>query len=297
MTAVPVGSVLRDAWDRQSVWSQVASNLKAGVTRGRSMVLALTISGALLSTAAAVVGLKHPAGKTLGACGGLAVGLAGVVRSRIAPDAMQEWTRARSASEGIKAEVYAYLTRVGAYGSDERDSRLDDQVADIEHDVRDLAPYADEVAPVERPMPRVRDVDSYARDRIEDQIVGYYRWNARDLRSKRARVRRTEIGLAVVGVILAVLAAATEAGDLAVWVPVVTTVATAITAHAAGERYEFLQVEYLQTAGELTRLLKRWRRGDLTNEVFVRSCEDVISSQNERWMAKLSTEEQSVAAS
>jgi SMODS and SLOG-associating 2TM effector domain 1/Protein of unknown function (DUF4231) len=295
MTAVPVASVVRDAWDRQSVWSQVADNLKAGVTRARSIVLVLTISGALLSTAAAVAGLKEPAGKTLGAFGALAIGLAGIARSRTAPQAVQDWTRARSAAEGIKTEVYAYLTRVGAYVGNERESRLDKQVADIEHDVRDLVAHADEVTPVDRATPAVRDVESYARDRVEDQITGYYRRNGRDLRVKRDRVRRAEVGLAVVGVVLGVLAGTLEADDLAVWVPVVTTVATAITAHAAAERYDFLHVEYLRTADELERLVKRWRRDDLGGETFVRSCEDVISSQNARWMAKLSKEEEGSA--
>jgi hypothetical protein len=77
----------------------------------------------------------------------------------------------------------------------------------------------------------------------------------------------------------------------AVWVPVLTTISAAVTAHAAAERYEFLVVEYLRTARELERLRRaRSHVGGLSDEEFVRACEHVISLQNEGWMAKLVTQ-------
>jgi hypothetical protein len=282
-------AALEEAWRRQSVWSQVATGLKAGVTRSRSFVLYLTVAGALLSTGAAVCGLKSTPGKALVAVGAVSVGLAGIARARSAPEAVESWTRARSASEAIKTEVYAYLTRVGDYASADRDRHLDEQIAEMEADVPDID--TEGVVPVERATPGIDGIDAYVTDRVESQISRYYREQAGELTGKLHKLRRVQLGLAVLSVLLGAVAGALEIDDIAVWVPVVTTVTTAFGAHAAAERYEFLRVEYLRTASELERLVKRWRRGTLADDQLIRACEDVISSQNERWMAKLSEKE------
>jgi hypothetical protein len=292
MSATAPDSVLDDAWRSQKTWSLVADSLKTGVTRSRSAVLILTIAGALFTTGAAVAGLKGTAGKTLAACGAVAVGLAGIARTRTSTQAVEDWTRARSASEAIKTEVYTYLTGVGRYAGGGGEKLLEQQLGDIELDVADLQSRADDVVvDDDRKPPAIKGMKDYVDGRVQDQIDSYYRKKAVDYKGDLKLVRNAEVGLAVLGVVLAALAAALEVDDLAVWVPVVTTVATAITAHAAAERYEFLRVEFLRTATELEHLLKRWRRGNLADAALISSCENVISSQNERWMAKLSEKE------
>jgi uncharacterized protein (DUF697 family) len=95
-------------------------------------------------------------------------------------------------------------------------------------------------------------------------------------------VRWIEVGLGVGAAVLAAAAGMWERDAIAVWVPVVTTVGAAITAHAAAGSYEYLLMEYLRTAEELERV--RDRRGSaakLTDEQPVRKAEDVISVQNE----------------
>jgi hypothetical protein len=93
--------------------------------------------------------------------------------------------------------------------------------------------------------------------------------------------------------VLAAAAGTWEQDVVAVWVPVVTTVGAAVTAHAAAARYEYLLVEYLRTTEELERM--RDRRGPaskLTDEQLVRKAEEVISVQNEGWMAKLTSDDE-----
>jgi hypothetical protein len=105
-------------------------------------------------------------------------------------------------------------------------------------------------------------------------------------------VRRIEVALGGGGAVLAAAAGTWEQDAVAVWVPVVTTVGAAVTAHAAAARYEYLLVEYLRTAEELERV--RERRGSaskLTDEELARKAEDVISVQNQGWMAKLTSED------
>ena len=79
---------------------------------------------------------------------------------------------------------------------------------------------------------------------------------------------------------------------IAVWVPVITTAAAAMSAHAAASCYEYSLVEYLRTAEELDRI--RGRRGAVataSDAELVALAERVISIQNEGWMAKLSAPE------
>jgi len=288
MTVSPIASVLRDAWDQESVWSQAASRLKRSVARTRSATLGLTILSAVLSTAAAVVGLGEPGGKWLVFGASAAAGLAAVGHVLAVGKAVQPWTRARSVSEAIKSEVYTYLTCAGDYALDGRDDVLEARVAAFEKDAADLLPS--DITPKPRETPAVNDAGSFARLRVTAQVDEYYKPNAADLDRKIKAARGVEIGLAITGALIAAAAGTWEIDDLAIWVPVVTTVSAAIAAHAAAERYEFLRLEYSRTARELEHLLSRWKRSRLSDDEFVMQCESVISVQNEAWMAKLTEE-------
>jgi hypothetical protein len=288
---MPAAAVER-AWREQSVWSQAANRLKRELGQNRFYALVLAVVGAVLSAAAVSVGVGSAAGRALAAMSALAVGLGGLARSRIGRGAVRDWTRTRSVSEAIKSEVYLYLAALGDYGVNGRDARLDERITGIEEDASDLLRFRSGVEPAERPLPPVSDIDSYMRVRVGGQIEDYYRPQARALESRIRLVRRIEAALAVAGVVFGALGGALELDAVAVWVPVVTTVGAAITAHAAAARYEYLLVEYLRTAEELERLRdRRGSAGTLSNEELVKQAEHVISVQNEGWMAKLTSPE------
>jgi hypothetical protein len=103
-------------------------------------------------------------------------------------------------------------------------------------------------------MPEVYNLVSYIEDRVTRQIEQYYRPQAARQDQLLRRARRAELWLAVLGAASAAVAGVIDSESLAVWVPVLTTISAAVTAHAAAERYEFLVVEYLRTARELERL-------------------------------------------
>jgi hypothetical protein len=281
-----VMSVVQHAWSEQSSWSQVANYLKRELERKRMAALGLTIAGAVLSAAAVAVGLGSGAGKVFAFASAASVGVAGLVRARIGKRAVQEWTRARSVSEALKSEVYLCLAGLA-------DPGLDERIAGIEDDGRDLLRYKTALDPRLRPLPAVSDVESYLRVRVASQIEQFYRPRVRALQRKVTIVRRVELALGFGGAVLAAAAGTWEQDVVAVWVPVVTTVGAAVTAHAAAARYEYLLVEYLRTTEELERM--RDRRGPaskLTDEQLVRKAEEVISVQNEGWMAKLTSDDE-----
>ena len=106
-----------------------------------------------------------------------------------------------------------------------------------------------------RPLPAVRDVDSYLAVRVrQSQLDGYYQPKARLLRRLRA-LKAVEVTLALVAAALAALAAVSP--SVGAWAAVVTTAAGAVAAYIAAERYEFLWIEYSRTASDLRRLLVR----------------------------------------
>jgi SMODS and SLOG-associating 2TM effector domain 1/Protein of unknown function (DUF4231) len=287
----PTPTAVERAWRAQSVWSQVAGRLKADIQRYRRVVLALSVAGAVLSAAAVVAGLDSGAGKVLAGLSGAAVALAGLARARTARDAVRSWTRARSVAEAIKSEVYVYLVGIGEYERPDRDTRLDVRVEQLEDSAADLLAHKVGIEARQGTLPAVRDLATYIESRVDGQIREFYRPRADELQRKLRRVRRAGDGLAVGGVLVAAAAAVTGSDPVAVWVPVLTSVGTAVTAYAAAERYDYLLVEYLRTAEELERL--RDRRGaaaQMTGEQLVRAAEHVISVQNEGWMAKLGDE-------
>jgi hypothetical protein len=262
------------------------------VKRWRLVVLGLTIAGATLSALAVVAGLDTSGGKVLAFASAVAVAIAALLRPRSSQQAVRDWTRARSASEALKTEVFLYLTRVGRYGDANPDQPFQDESDAVERAAGDLLRHASGIEPAPRPLPAVRDVDSYVRERVTSQIDGYYRPQAQEQQRMLDRVRFARLGLGVLGAVLAAAAGTWEVDSVAVWVPVVTTVTAAVAAHAAAERYEYLLVEYLRTAAELERLRdRRGRAGGPSDEEFVRSCEHVISVQNEGWMAKLTSDD------
>ena len=72
----------------------------------------------------------------------------------------------------------------------------------------------------------------------------------------------------------------------------------AVAAYIAAERYEFLWIEYSRTASELRRLIERRTAADgspLSGSELVSECEQVISVQNQAWMAKWGEESAATA--
>ncbi len=284
--------ILDRVWREQSVWSQVANRLKRDLERKRLLALSLAVLGAVASASAVVVGLNSGAGRSLAFASAASVAIAGIVRARAGKQTVQNWTRARSVSEAIKSEVYIYMAGLHDLGEGEREARLDEPVGEIEQDGSDLLQFKVGVAPLSRSLPPVDDVESYLHVRVASQIEQFYRPRALEIRRKVSRFRCIELVLAITGALLAAAAGVWKHVAIAVWVPVVTKVAAAITAHAAASRYDYLLVEYLRTAQELERL--RDRRGSasrLSDEELVSKAEEVISVRNEGWMAKLASDD------
>jgi hypothetical protein len=142
----------------------------------------------------------------------------------------------------------------------------------------------------ERDLPGVHDVASYLELRVNQQINGYYLRQGRAMARRARRVRFAQTLLALAAVILGVLASAGQM-SLSPWIGVIGTVSGAVIAHSAAARYGFLQLEYFRTAEQLKRITDRYHHSRSPSpeldDWLVSECEQVISFQNEAWMAEL----------
>ncbi|MFG3684382.1 DUF4231 domain-containing protein [Micromonospora chalcea] len=285
-------SAVAEVWDRQSVWSQTANRMKVSIGRFRTVSLALTVGGAVVATVASMAGVPRAVASVLVVVAAVAVGLLPVLRPRWSGPVLQDWTRARSVSEALKSEVYLYLARAGDYAGSDREALLGTSTDTVSSDASDLLRYTSGIKPARRDLPPVTDHGSYLKVRVAGQADGYYRLRAAQLQARLSWFRRTELALAVAGVVFGALAARFPGWGLGGWIAVVTTVTAAVAAHVAAARYDYQLVEYLRTADELARLRRAASRTTSPAELddLVVRCERVISIQNEGWMAKLATQ-------
>jgi len=274
---------------RERVWSQTATRLKARIVRARAVALLLGIVAAILAVAAVqLADVQETAARVLGALAGLAAGLAPVALRRATTDQVRDWTRARSAAEGLKAQLYEFLAGGTAYVEGEPGVRLAEQTRAIDESAGDLLALTTGVGPDAAAMPAVHDAASYIALRVRDQIDHYYRPNAARYQRVVRRLRLAGDVLGVIAIVFGVVAGAGAPERLAAWVPVVTTVAASLTAHAAASRFDHQIVEFLRTAQQLEHIVAAHADGTITDGDMVDECERVISVENQGWMANWS---------
>lgn len=285
------------AWTQQRIWSQSANRLKQHIDQARLAALLLGIATAILAVAADQVGgLSMPAGRALSAGAAIAAGLATLLQRRVSTEQIRDWTRARSASEGLKTEIYSYLGGGTAYPRPDpghpdpgrgRDQRLGTATRGIVEAVSGLQRRTLGIEPDTKALPDVRDVGSYITLRVNDQIHNYYDKKAAAYEMRVRHLRTMGDLLGITAVVLAAVAAAFQVERATAWVPVVTTIGASLAAYVAAARYDYLVIEYLRTAQRLEHL----RRDYLDNPAsdapaFIDACEAAISVENQAWMAR-----------
>lgn len=278
---------LTRAWAQQRIWSQ-ANRLKQRIDQARLAALLLGIATAVLATVADQAdGLSKPAGQSLSAAAAITAGLATIVQRRVSTGQIKDWTRARSASEGLKTEIYSYLGGGISYTGTDRDQRLGARTSSIVEAVNDLQRHTLGIESDSKPLPLVDDTGSYITVRVNDQIHNYYDKKAVIYERRVRRLRAAGDMLGVTAVVLAAVAAAFGIGTLAAWVPVVTTIGTSVVAYIAAARYDHLVIEFLRTSQRLERLCREFRDNPSQNPAaFVDACEAAISVENQGWMAR-----------
>jgi len=280
---------LATLWDRQSVWSRSAGRLKKRIFRARMTGLLLAVLGALLGTASAwAVDSSPGTARWLAIAAAVVLAALPVLAREAGPSVVIDWTRTRAVSEALKAEIYTYLSGTSPYRGEDRMAALLDRTEKIVIGNDQLARHTAGILPKSRKPPQVTDVDSYAKERVEDQIDEYYRPTAGRVRRKLVVFTRIEVLLTWAAAALASVTAIEPALRLSAWAGTITTIAGAFAIHVAAERLEQQEITYSSTADRLSFLLlthAEQPRTDAGDDRFVRDCEQVIATENQAWMA------------
>ncbi|MBP0457140.1 DUF4231 domain-containing protein [Streptomyces montanisoli] len=286
-----------DSWAQQAGWSKAADRQKRAIGRVRAWALLCGVLAAVSGAGAAQLGSGHPnAARWAAFAAAVAAGAVPLLNRQVGRTQVQDWTRLRSISEAYKTEIYRFLAGVGPYRSTaDAPALLQRTVDGIRAEAADLLPHiAGMTLDPSRPLPAVSDVDSYVQVRLRGQITGYYRPRAARMHRRLRAVRRAELGLGALGVLLAAGSGAFHVEQLAAWVAAVSTVAAALVAYATAAKYEYQELEFLRTAAELERLLCEWDvsadHGPAAQDTLVSRCEHVISVLNDTWMVKWTSE-------
>ncbi len=292
---------LDEFWITQKRWSTLSDQLKSDLAFWRKTVLLLSIGGAFLSTLSTQV----PAGTEQKICAWLGAALLAIIPvvtpKKLSPEKTKEWTVARSVSEGIKAELYAFLAQAGPYSNSDGDriQNLNENTHEITNSAKGLLQLL-ALVEVEKPsIPVFDSPEDYLKKRVEAQ-EDWYDDRARQHGTSASKLREVEFYLAIAA---ALMAAATgvigeelklfgHPVEIGAWVAVLTTIGGTLTAHIAAARYDHMVTSYSATAHQLGFLRQSWRSKKDTKipsaewSEFVRECEDAISKENEAWLAK-----------
>lgn len=279
-----------EVWGEQSVWSQAADRMKDGIERARLAALAVVVLVAVLGTTAAAVSDAAPTlGRVLAALAAAGSAVLPLLRPLWSGKRLRDWTRARSMSEAVKADVYLWLARTGPFVEDASAAALDRRINKLRLDVADLQSACEGIEPVARALPPVRDLASFFKVRVGGQYDGYYRPRVKMIDKRLKRFRFVGFVLGAVGAALGA-AAAVFGASFASWIAVVATAGTAVAAHVAATRYEFQRIEFARTAEELRQIKEGADRDGVPERELhrlARRAERVISIENQGWMAKL----------
>lgn len=294
-------SLLKDVWTQQREWSATANRLKAQIARWRKIVLSFAIAGAFLSTLSTQ--LPYEIAQHIVALLGAALltTIPLITLRKLSAKRTEEWTRTRSVSEGLKAEIYSFLARAHPYDSTDEsaDRTLRERSYEITESAEDLVKYLSAAQVDSKSPPVFRAPEDYLKQRVADQI-DWYKKKARVHMNRASQLRTIEFYLAFAAALLAgatgVVGNSFLIGglslDVGVWVAVLTTIGGTLTTHIAAERYDHIVTSYSATAHQLRHLKMQWpptegnRPPSPAWSQFVHQCEEAISKENESWMAK-----------
>lgn len=282
-------TAVEQAWARHRRWSVAAGAAQKRIAVRRRANLVLLVTGALAGAVAVVWGPPSPVAPVASIVAALALSAAGIIQARfLAPAEVARWSRARAASEAVKAEVYRFLVGVAPYDGDERDDRLNEKVDTLGalagDQLADLPNTPDEIA-----LPPIGGLADYREKRARHQ-AGWHRGRIDQHLRSASRLRAAELAATAVGAVLAAIGAALKV-ELAAWTTAAAAIAAAVAAHAAAARHDRIAASYAATADQLERLLERLPPGpDAARAAqFVVAVERVLAEQNEGWTSLIET--------
>ncbi len=287
------------AWEKYRVYAKTSRKRKSELTAWRFRVLVLGIAGAVLGVLcqeAIRLGFHEVTWDrlptVLGGLSALSLGLATYFgKELVTTEHEHRWIRSRSIAEALKSQIYIFLTGATPYNTDDKAGRLLTKTEELLESVKDLPHESISEQEKLKGIPsHVLTVKDYIKERVDDQINGFY--HPRSIEYAKKMERFKIIGL-VLGIIAITLGALGSTGWTAGWVAVISTVSISLAAYVYAGRYQHLIISYQATANRLELLRTRWDASGKTDSdlmernQFILDCEESISIENRAWMAEL----------
>ena len=279
-------------WRRHRQWSRAANAARARLDRSRSSNLLLLVLGALAGAMAAQTWLPPGTATGFAIVAAAALALAGFIQAKALNAAQTtRWTRARAASEALKAEVYRYLVRVPPYAGVDRAEALLAQLDLVQ--ARAEAQLVDQQTSSadDPPVPSLRTFAEYLTERAQDQ-ANWHRMKSAEHRRQARTLRIWQLVATGIGVILSAVAGFVPSWRLSTWTAAVTTIAAAVGAHLAATQHQRIAATYATTSDQLERLIAGIDPDAATpaqQAQFVADVERILVAQKQGWIDLIST--------
>ena len=279
-------------WRRHQQWSHAANVARARLDRWRLSNLLLLVLGALAGAMAAQTWLRSGTATGFAIVAAAALALAGFIQAKTLNAAQTtRWTRARAASEALKAEVYRYIIRVAPYAGVDRAQALLAQLDLVQ--ARAQAQLVDQQtrSADDQPAPSVRTFEEYLTERAQDQ-ANWHRMKSAEHRRQARTLRIWQLVATSFGVILSAIAGFVPSWRLSTWTAAATTIAAALGAHLAATQHQRIATTYATTTDQLERLIADIDPDVATPEQqaqFAAAVERILVAQNEGWIDLIST--------
>jgi uncharacterized membrane protein YeaQ/YmgE (transglycosylase-associated protein family) len=287
-TAAPAG--VNGAWSLYRQCAATSAFHKSQLETFTKISLWLGITGAVIGTVAQRMAPDSTSytSKVLGVIGSVVVALAGLAATQASSGSRDKiWVKCRAAAEALKSSVYLYCASVTPFDDPNRSATLTQRAESI---LKELAGIELRPGKMDRQAPGQMTVADYIRDRVDDQIA-YYSGSAGRLQKKADFWRYVSWTAAVVS---AVFGAVSAIHSLSLWVALLATVTTSVTAYVKNQRYASMIGLYQTTAIRLQLLKDQWLDSGKTDsdkadrDSFIRRCEETLAVENGAWLAQWS---------
>jgi hypothetical protein len=288
--------VLGAVWRMHRQWSAAADAGQMSLNRWRLWNLSLLVLGGIAAAFAAAFAdqpwLVSGVVAALVAISAASLTAAGFIQwSMLTGDNTSLWTRARAASEALKAETYRFLAKVKPYRGADRAERLQAHLDTVQARAKDLLVQQQLAAADGGNLPSVSTFQSYVTDRAQGQAFWHRAKIEQHMRQARI-LRAYQLAATAIGAMLAAIAGALPEVDLAAWTAAATTIAAAFATHIAATQHERIAASYAATADQLQRLIDGVdieTAGIDRQAEFAADVERVLAIQNQGWVDLLST--------
>jgi hypothetical protein len=139
----------------------------------------IVVAVAVCATAATALAGPAPVwGRVLAAAAAVGSAVLPLLRPGWSGIRLKDWTRARSVSEALKADVYMWLAGASPFTDDPAPAVLRERTDKLRQDAAGLVPQREGIEAERRDMPAVHDLPSYFAVRVPGEFEGYYRRKA-----------------------------------------------------------------------------------------------------------------------